>query len=564
MRSEKLTINELFHNLCRHLTAYSNLTQVSQTFMELQTNWERVDFATNLLNSFGNLPVYDTTSLKNNEMSIQFREQGNIMFKDKQYDYALELYTKSITYAETGSEILGLAYANRSAVLFEKKMFRECLEDIDKAFTSNYPEANYSKLLRRRQRSEKELTQCCTHEEPKYYEELPEFIHDVSPTIACASNCIAITTNAECGRHVVATKDIQIGDVIAIDTPYAAIVVPEASITHCHHCLKVVLNSIPCQKCSYAIYCSVNCSDSAQYSYHQYECPVISVLLNLNVSKLNLLALRIAILAKKDYKKIPQYGKSNSVYESARYEEIHGLCANTEHRTNADLFDRAIQAAVIFDIFNSYSTFFQDFGEESDVKMFKELLLLHMQTGPSNFHEISELVRRTEDSTAESLEIGAGAYSFLSMINHSCSPNVVRHCYGKSIVLRALSPIKEGQQLFDNYGYHYAVMERSQRQKSLKLQYFFDCSCEACTDCWPLYKYLPDKNFEFDLSCDIVNDLQQAMVSTARSVLKGLLIKAAILEKLKPCKNLADIQECIKQCYSILANKRLMPKSAQS
>lgn len=52
----------------------------------------------------------------------------------------------------------------------------------------------------------------------------------------------------------------------------------------------------------------------------------------------------------------------------------------------------------------------------------------------------------------EIVEIGAGAYAFMSLLNHSCAPNVVRHCHGNTIVLRAIRPIEIGQQLYDNYG----------------------------------------------------------------------------------------------------------------
>lgn len=52
----------------------------------------------------------------------------------------------------------------------------------------------------------------------------------------------------------------------------------------------------------------------------------------------------------------------------------------------------------------------------------------------------------------EIVEIGAGAYAFMSLLNHSCAPNVVRHCHGNTIVLRAIRPIEDGQQLYDNYG----------------------------------------------------------------------------------------------------------------
>ena len=49
----------------------------------------------------------------------EFREKGNKAYQSKQNYEAIDLYTKSLQYAETGSdsETLSLAFANRSAVL---------------------------------------------------------------------------------------------------------------------------------------------------------------------------------------------------------------------------------------------------------------------------------------------------------------------------------------------------------------------------------------------------------------------------------------------------------------
>ena len=49
----------------------------------------------------------------------EFREKGNKAYQNKQNYEAIQLYTKSLQYSETGteSETLALAYANRSAVL---------------------------------------------------------------------------------------------------------------------------------------------------------------------------------------------------------------------------------------------------------------------------------------------------------------------------------------------------------------------------------------------------------------------------------------------------------------
>lgn len=60
-----------------------------------------------------------------------------------------------------------------------------------------------------------------------------------------------------------------------------------------------------------------------------------------------------------------------------------------------------------------------------------------------------------------------------------------------SAVVRTIRPIKNGEEILDNYGYHYAVMEKEDRQKTLSGQYFFVCQCSACLDNWPTYPSIP-------------------------------------------------------------------------
>lgn len=152
----------------------------------------------------------------------------------------------------------------------------------------------------------------------------------------------------------------------------------------------------------------------------------------------------------------------------------------------------------------------------------------------------------------------------MSLLNHSCSPNVVRHCHGTAMVLRALRPIPAGQQLLDNYGYHHAVMRRDERRRQLQAQYRFLCECDACRDDWPLYQQLPTLSGDAEaLEAARVSDceieaLRRADRQTALRLLGRLLHAATLLERTAPTKNWADNQEIVKQCFAALANTRTL------
>lgn len=78
------------------------------------------------------------------------------------------------------------------------------------------------------------------------------------------------------------------------------------------------------------------------------------------------------------------------------------------------------------------------------------LLLKYLCIVICNAHEISELVKdnpKLSKMGNGNLEIGAALYPLLSLINHSCDPNVVRHSYHGSVVLRAIQPIPKDEQV---------------------------------------------------------------------------------------------------------------------
>ena len=65
---------------------------------------------------------------KSAEKSLQFKQEGNRLFASKQNNLALEAYNKAVSHAPQSEhfkgEELSLALANRSAVLYQMKLFR--------------------------------------------------------------------------------------------------------------------------------------------------------------------------------------------------------------------------------------------------------------------------------------------------------------------------------------------------------------------------------------------------------------------------------------------------------
>jgi len=200
-------------------------------------------------------------------------------------------------------------------------------------------------------------------------------------------------------------------------------------------------------------------------------------------------------------------------------------------------------------------------------------LLTHLQNLPCNAHEIAE-IEVPSGSVKDSIqsEIGAASYGTLSLINHSCDPNIVRHYHSSHAVVRSIRSLTAGEEILDNYGYHYAVMAREERQRKLYNQYYFNCNCSCCASSWPVYSSLsqaavPLAGTQPEQAKQIISDHHKAAKQYKKSfdlVLNGkfgealpiLLEHLGFLDKniTRPMREYNDCQEAVKQCFSVEGN----------
>ncbi|XP_045474386.1 SET and MYND domain-containing protein 4-like isoform X1 [Harmonia axyridis] len=526
--------------------------QITRQFLKLSTIVEKVDFVIDLLSKYDISPEY-IKDHKDNNKSSELRNKGNKLFSLKKDEEALEMYTYSISFAENKSENLGLAFANRSAVLFRFELFEECLRDIEKAFENNYPDALKPKII---ERKEKALSLKAKQKKIQYYEPMPSIdANDRNPLIECASNCVEIKNDSKQGRFVVATRDIEIGEIIAVESPTFSILT-DVKWCHCHHCLKLCYNPLPCNSCTKALFCSPSCKNNS-ISYHKYECPILATIESLDYNSCRFMPLRIGISMRDRYKNFKaEIEQSGSVYKSGRYKEIHDLVTNEMNRLPKDLFERATCTTFFYIILRDHTDFFE--GGEDFKGIFAELIFRHLQTMACNFHDISELCLNS-NRIYDSIHIGVGAYNFMSLFNHSCSPNVCRNNFGTYMSISAIETIKKGDQLFDNYGFHFAVHPKSKRQAALKKQYAFDCDCQACKNNWGTLNELKSIDEHRILINSLMKhhgELSNANLQVAIKILPTVKEAMKKLEKSIPCYEFCLVQEILKQCDGIFGNVR--------
>lgn len=53
-----------------------------------------------------------------------------------------------------------------------------------------------------------------------------------------ATKRMTVKETPEMGRYVVANENINTGDVVVVEPPYAACLIPDCFGSHCHHCFE--------------------------------------------------------------------------------------------------------------------------------------------------------------------------------------------------------------------------------------------------------------------------------------------------------------------------------------
>lgn len=442
---------------------------------------------------------------KDAKESEKLREQGNKIFistplKNYTCVEALKLYTKSIAYAPYPSEQLALAYANRSAVLIKLHKYKLCIQDIDRTLALAYPnnlraklyvrkveclnalknpnvedtikEAQYwlekvsldnRKKLNEKLKSIKNMLPSQKFKKEKFMKQAPlPKIKTHNIEVPCASDAITIKYNDKYGRHIVATRKINPGEVIAIEKPYSLILTPDNIYTHCSNCLEVSWANIPCEYCTYAMYCSEECKAMEWKKYHDIECAIFPSMLKMNFVKLDLFSLRLAIQAVREATSIQELRKEleevdscedprtkgfskNGMFLSDKYRSLLGLITNTEKRSVQDLFRRSLDASFILYFLATCSNMFgnplkKDLSvliKNDNVIFVGGLILRHQQLIPSNIHSFSE------ECGLDAVERGIAAMPFFSLINHSCNPNILRHSRSNYMIIYVIYPIKK-------------------------------------------------------------------------------------------------------------------------
>lgn len=424
---------------------------------------------------------------KSNVHSLRTRTEGNRKFAQNDFEGAMELYNESICFAEKGSELLSLAYANRSSCFLKLRMYERCLVDIQLAKTANYPERLMPKLEERQRECMKRKLPTVSTPSTE-----PMLSFEADKKWPCMANVLQIEKNDRFGRLIRANRDIQIGDTILIEEAYIQIVYGVV-LNRCENCAKEKMNFIPCDNCVDAMYCSEKCSKN---NFHEAECDMMLGSDDCCDGESLTFILRSVIIAINTF---PTVNELIEFVEKCRESDPQEIPESVEtpislYRTFFKLA-KTVNSQRISDLLKSaYVTFHAIMGsnlgkkfETTASRRFLMHLIIHhgLILRVNAFSGFTDPLNGTFGQAAipddDNRQFEKEIHLISSYFNHSCLPNVIKLVKDNVAVCKALLPIKKGEQLFITYIDDETFdMTEKQRNDQLEWTYNFRCKCQFC------------------------------------------------------------------------------------
>ncbi|XP_055378198.1 SET and MYND domain-containing protein 4 [Condylostylus longicornis] len=596
--------------------------EIIKKFSIFENDFERVSYIENLKNVRDNdLKLQRTFHGKNLSQSMDYKEKGNLAFKNQRWIEALTLYSKSLIVApKEDKNHLAILFANRSASLFHMERYDETLLDIHRSVELGYPRDMIHKILEReaqcylskknflnamtsfkktisalddsklslekRQKIEKDcLIMIKMLEKDPNSKSMAEKLNKLKITSSketvneeYISDAIKVDFSPEEGRFIRAARNVEVGDEILIENPNVCALLEKFCQSHCQNCFLRTVTPIPCNNCTDIIFCSEKCLKDA--TYHEYECGILPTFWKSGASINCHLALRIIACKPLEYfKKIKSEIDIDLDFEHLKklptndYRRICNLVRHERKRNPSGFFQYTLMARFLSQLLH-VSDYFGANPSKDDVLYITSLILRNLQFLQFNTHEISELHQATKmNASAKTVFIGGGIYPTLALFNHSCDPGIVRYFKGTKIYVNAIKDVESGLQISENYGPLYAQECREDRQVKLIDLYWFDCQCDACLENWPKYEDMKNDVIRFrcdaDIKCngiiEVPPDVNEFMIKCQKcgqltNILKGLKVMQDTEQITKIAKRLYDAGDYCKALQKNIDLLKMMNK----
>uniref|UniRef100_A0A7S1I2S5 SET domain-containing protein n=1 Tax=Eutreptiella gymnastica TaxID=73025 RepID=A0A7S1I2S5_9EUGL len=280
------------------------------------------------------------------------------------------------------------------------------------------------------------------------------------------------------GRCLVTNENLASGTVVMKEETPCAIVTEEWRDNVCDNCLfrpKCILDSLPlsCPQCCCVSYCSEECLSTASDKWHAHECQALQQLYGIlheggldgasDTYSLARFLIRIIAIACHDGSFADCFGA------------LHGRDADLRQLKRWDDLQKI--GRVVSASLTPACTGSQQFGLEAVMDYVAK------EEWNSFAIRYTKAERDTAGQRLKAGDEGMFAYAIApssSLLNHSCCPNVFKRWDGRTLLMQAVRPIRQGEELC--HSYVIPSHNTSRRLRELGENHGFECSCKRCED----------------------------------------------------------------------------------
>lgn len=403
-------------------------------------------------------------SLKDNQWSTELRLEGNVKCRSGLWNEAMSLYNQSLCYAEIDSGNVALAYAHRSKCFFNLKLYAEAIIDIELAEMANVPKRLQPKLADIKLKSQNLL---------KSIEKSPiapiTLSYKADEHFPCMANALEMKCNQQFGRHIVASDDIPAGKTVLIEEDFLSQRCDDELV--CYTCFREKTNFIACAQCCDVVFCHIDCMN--RNPTHKWECGTHFAQLHYRM-KFHIRAILLAIETFSNVDALMRF------VESVLYENPNKVpCSLHSAKSKYHFFFKLSTSAPFSEkYFHKIVKIYENIMALGKVRVLfsdepKRRFLMHLV-----MHHFC--IIKTNSIISKSPWSSMSVFNVMSMLNHSCAPNIYHPRKTNHQYCVTIRPVKRGQQLFISYVPLNNELSTEERQQKFKSSWDFRCNCEKC------------------------------------------------------------------------------------
>lgn len=328
-------------------------------------------------------------------------------------------------------------------------------------------------------------------------------VSNQSKSLSQAADCVEMSYDSDKGRYLITNKDVSFGRLLVAEEPFVCNLAPSERNRHCYNCFgRLHSCGLGCIKCTQILYCSEECLN-LNADLHSYECDRflefqdklgVAYIVAHIMFKIKFDLSAVAVHSRKTVEsksideviQFPLSDWADLLYKND-YTSVLSLMDHSEDYGYDEIMGYGLTSVYLTKAFISlFSGSDKKLSDKETQLVLGSIILRHLMQLQTNLISILDQNLQDLASVGRSLTemrekpIGVGVYPTISLLNHSCSPNILSIFHRNKFIARAATSLECGTEINYCYGPSVNRMSKKDRQKRLKEQYFFTCNCESC------------------------------------------------------------------------------------